>query len=128
MSSFLKPKPVSVKVCSYCYSQHGMDVAGFSSIRMDAWFCHKYCHNLALLTSGKTRQSDNPDYYKHLVESRQKVFPILPNQEHKEHKETAIQRNRRKLREDIRHKRIKIIKQIYEQPEPEEIEDENDTN
>lgn len=128
MSSFLKPKPVSVKVCSYCYSQHGMDVAGFSSIRMDAWFCHKYCHNLALLTSGKTRQSDNPDYYKHLVESRQKVFPILPNQEHKEHKETVIQRNRRKLRDDIRHKKIKIIKQIYEQPEPEEIEDENDTN
>ena len=128
MSPLLKPKPVSVKVCSYCYSQHAMDVLGFNSIRMDAWFCHKYCHNLALLTSGKTKQRDNPDYYKHLIESRQKVFPVLPNQEDKEYKETPIQRNRKILRNDLRHKRVKIIKQIHEQPEPEEIEDENDTN
>jgi len=70
MSSFLIPQPASVKVCSYCYSQHTLDVAGFNSLRMDAWFCHKYCHNLALLTSGKTKQSDNPEYYKHLIESR----------------------------------------------------------
>ena len=128
MSPSLKSKPVSVKVCSYCYSQHAMDVSGFNSIRMDAWFCHKYCHNLALLTSGKTKQRDNPDYYKHLIESRQNVFPILPNQENREYKETTIQRNRKILRNDLRHKRVKIIKQIHEQPEPEEIEDENDTN
>lgn len=125
MSSFLIPPPVSVKVCSYCYSQHTMDVAGFNSLRMDAWFCHKYCHNLALLTSGKTKQSDNPEYYKHLIESRKIVFPIFPNQEHND---TAIERNRKMLRHDLRNKQIKIVKQIYEQPEPEEIEVEREMN
>jgi len=125
MSSFLIPPPASVKVCSYCYSQHTMDVAGFNSLRMDAWFCHKYCHNLALLTSGKTKQSDNPEYYKHLIESRKIVFPIFPNQEHND---TAIERNRKMLRHDLRNKQIKIVKQIYEQPEPEEIEVEREMN
>ena len=125
MSSFLIPQPASVKVCSYCYSQHTLDVAGFNSLRMDAWFCHKYCHNLALLTSGKTKQSDNPEYYKHLIESRKIVFPIFTNQENND---TAIERNRKMLRHDLRNKQIKIVKQIYEQPEPEEIEVEREMN
>ena len=98
-----------VKVCSYCYSQNGKDTQGFQSIRMDAWFCHKYCHNLALLTTGDMRQSDNPEYYKHMIQSRDKIFP-----------DNDIQRNRNRLREDIRNKSIKVIKNIYEQqPEPE---------
>lgn len=98
-----------VKVCSYCYSQNGKDTQGFQSIRMEAWFCHKYCHNLALLTKGDMRQSDNPEYYKYIIQSRDKVFP-----------ENTIQRNRQRLREDIRNKSIKVIKNIYEQePEPE---------
>tara|TARA_Y100000748_G_scaffold188392_1_gene157705 strand:- start:2263 stop:2631 length:369 start_codon:yes stop_codon:yes gene_type:complete len=103
-SSFLtsKPKP-KVKVCAYCYSQHGMDTQGFHSIRMDAWFCHKYCHNMALITTGEMRQTDNPEYYKHLISSRDKVFP-----------NNKIQRNRQKLREDIRYKQINVIKNVYE--------------
>jgi len=102
-------KPVSVKVCSYCCSQNMLDVSGFSSLRMDAWFCHKYCHNLALLTTGDIRQSDNPAYYKQLIESREKVFP-----------KNMIQTQRNWLREDIRNKRIKIIKHIFEQQAPDE--------
>ena len=112
VSSFL---PAKVKVCSYCYSQHTMDTQGFQSLRMDAWFCHKYCHNLALLTTGKMRQSDNPDYYKHMIESREKVFPG-----------DTIQRNRKQLREDIRNKTIKVVKNVYEQEptsEPEILPD-----
>jgi len=102
-------KPASVKICSYCYSQNRLDVSGFSSIRLEAWFCHKYCHNLALLTTGDTRQSDNPLYYKHLIESREKVFP-----------KNMIQNNRKWLRDDIRNKYIKVIKHIFEQQAPEE--------
>jgi hypothetical protein len=121
-------KPISVKVCSYCYSQNPLEVSGFNSIRLEAWFCHKYCHNLALLTSGATRQSDNPDYYTHLIESRKKVFPILPHQEDKEYKETIIQKHKRCLRDDLRHKRVKVIKQIHTQSVPDEIEVETNTN
>jgi hypothetical protein len=96
--------PEKVKVCSYCYSQQTTDTQGFQSLRMDAWFCHKYCHNMALLTTGEVRQSDSPDYYKHLIDSRDRVFPG-----------NTIQRNRRWLREDIRSKKIKVIKNIFEQ-------------
>ena len=98
--------PVSVKVCGYCCSQNTLDVSGFSSLRMDDWFCHKYCHNLALLTSGDVRQTDNPAYYKHLIQSRETIFP-----------NKMIQRHRTSLREDIRNKDIKIIKHIFEKPE-----------
>lgn len=107
VSSYNTPK---VKVCSYCYTQHATDTQGFQSIRMDAWFCHKYCHNLALLTTGDVRQSDSPEYYKHIIESRNNVFP-----------DNIIQQNRRKLRDDIRNKRIKVIKNIYEQEPESEI-------
>ena len=99
--------PVSVKVCSYCNSQNVLDVSGFSSLRMDAWFCHKYCHNIALLTSGDVRQSDNPAYYNELIKSRKTIFP-----------NKMIQRHRTWLREDVRNKRIKIIKHVFEKAEP----------
>ena len=105
-TSSLIPK---VKVCSYCYSQNGTDTQGFHSIRMEAWFCHKYCHNMALIKTGETRQTNNPDYYKHIIGSRDKVFP-----------NNKIQQNRQRLREDIRYKQIHIIKTIFEQSrEPE---------
>ena len=104
VSSFI---PSKVKVCSYCNSQCTTDTQGFQSLRMDAWFCHKYCHNMALLTTGEVRQSDNPEYYKHIIESHDRVFPG-----------DTIQNNKRRLREDIRNKRIKVIKNIFEQ-EPE---------
>ena len=93
VSSFI---PSKVKVCSYCNSQCTTDTQGFQSL-----------HNMALLTTGEVRQSDNPEYYKHIIESHDKVFPG-----------DTIQNNKRRLREDIRNKRIKVIKNIFEQ-EPE---------
>lgn len=109
-TTIAKPK---VKVCSYCYSQQRMDTQGFHSVRMDAWFCHKYCHNMALVTTGEMRQSECPEYYTHIISSRDKVFP-----------NNKIQKNRRQLREDIRHKQISVIKSIYEYQQESENEPE----
>jgi len=105
-SAFLKP---NVKVCSHCYSQSTMDTQGFYSMRMDAWFCHKYCHNVALIATGDMRHNKCPEYYKHIINSRDNVFP-----------NNKIQKNRRQLREDIRYKQINVIKNVYESPQESE--------
>lgn len=110
MASF----PVPVKVCSYCYSQHHIDTSGFNSVRIDAWFCHKYCHNLALLMMGETRQSDNPEYYASLMESKKNIFPDWTE---KVNGETItvnkIIKNKQRLRDDKRCGRIKIVKNVF---------------
>jgi len=111
MSSFI---PIPVKVCSYCYSQHLVDATGFQSIRIDAWFCHKYCHNLALIVMGETRQSDNPEYYASLMESRKKIFPEWTENINGEIVTVSkITNNKMKLHEDKRYGQIKIVKIIY---------------
>lgn len=103
-----------VKVCSYCYSQHRIDTNGFNSIRIDAWFCHKYCHNLALLMMGETKQSDNPEYYACLIKSKKTIFPewkeILNNETINVN---MIIKNKQRLRDDKRSGRIKIVKKVF---------------
>tara|TARA_B110001469_G_C9395435_1_gene203698 strand:+ start:194 stop:556 length:363 start_codon:yes stop_codon:yes gene_type:complete len=108
--SFLTPKAI-VKVCAHCYSQNTTDTQGFHSIRMDAWFCHKYCHNMTLIKRGETRQSNNTEYYKHIINSRNKIFP-----------NNKIQKNRRQLQDDIRYKQINVIKNVYETAQYDECE------
>ena len=112
MTSFLSPTPV--KICSYCYSQNTLDVAGFDSLRMDAWFCNKFCHNLALISSGTIRQSDNPDFFKEMVDARERLFY---KKNDKGEKISIIDENRRKMKRDLRNKEIKIVKKMYEIPE-----------
>lgn len=103
-----------VKVCDYCHSQNTTDVSGFESLRLDAWFCHKYCHNLALVKHGHFRHANNPELFRELMDSRKRLFPSW---EEKINGETftinKIQHNIRCLREDKRCKRIKVIKRIF---------------
>ena len=122
MSSML---PVPVKVCEYCYSQSHINTTGFTSVRLgNAWFCHKFCHNLALLAMGEITQSDNSGYYKELIASKKKLFPEW---EEKRHGETftvsKITKNKEQLRRDKRAGKIRVIKQVFDITPQEELED-----
>ena len=106
--------PIPVKVCSYCYSQHHIETNGFNSVRIDAWFCHKYCHNLALLMMGETKHPDNPEYCAHLFASKKKIFPERrENVNGETFTVSPIIKNKQRLREDKRCGKIKIVKNVF---------------
>lgn len=109
-------KSIPVKVCEYCYSQNNINTSGFTSVRMDnAWFCHKYCHNLALLAVGEIDHANNTTYYKSLLESRIKIFPEWKELRNGEvFTVSKITKNKQRLRDDKRRGQIRIVKQIHE--------------
>lgn len=117
--------PVSVKVCEYCYSQHHASTPGFTSVRLgDAWFCHKFCHNMALLAMGEISHAENPPYYQHLLEARKKAFPEWSEKRNGEtFTVSKITKNKERLREDRRAGKIKVVKKIFDTASPGELED-----
>jgi hypothetical protein len=107
-------KQVSIKACSYCFSQSRTDVTGFYSVRMDKWFCHKYCHNLSLFSTSNVVY--NQALSQELINSKKRLFPEIKvvDNNGREYYDATININRKKLRDDIRNKRVRVIKSVME--------------